>query len=111
MMDSFLNLAWTPFLAIFAWVVNRVITRLDALEHGKAENDAIHKITREYYDLEKRLQSEDRAHRIGQTGSVTYVDLVAEKTIDEKIIKALKEKVDLANDVMVERDIKKWLEF
>jgi len=39
------------------------------------------------------------------------VDLVAEKTIDEKIIKALKEKVDLANDVMVERDIKKWLEF
>jgi|TARA_R110000796_G_C14473256_1_gene425796 hypothetical protein len=54
-MDSFLNLAWTPFLAIFAWVVNRVITRLDALEHGKAENDAIHKITREYYDLEKRL--------------------------------------------------------
>ena len=63
------------------------------------------------YDLEKRLQSEDRAHRIGQTGSVTYVDLVAEKTIDEKIIKALKEKVDLANDVMVEQDIKKWLEF
>jgi hydroxylamine reductase (hybrid-cluster protein) len=39
------------------------------------------------------------------------VDLVAEKTIDEKIIKALKEKVDLANDVMVEQDIKKWLEF
>jgi SNF2 family DNA or RNA helicase len=63
------------------------------------------------YDLEKRLQSEDRAHRIGQTGSVTYVDLVAEKTIDEKIIKALKEKVDFANDVMVEQDIKKWLDF
>ena len=63
------------------------------------------------YDLEKRLQSEDRAHRIGQTGSVTYVDLVAEGTIDEKIIKALKDKVDLANDVMVEKDIKKWLEF
>ena len=29
------------------------------------------------YDLEKRLQSEDRAHRIGQTGSVTYVDSVS----------------------------------
>jgi hydroxylamine reductase (hybrid-cluster protein) len=39
------------------------------------------------------------------------VDLVAEKTIDEKIIKALKEKVDFANDVMVEQDIKKWLDF
>ena len=33
------------------------------------------------YDLEKRLQSEDRAHRIGQTGSVTYVDFIAENTI------------------------------
>ena len=28
------------------------------------------------YDLEKRLQSEDRAHRIGQTKSVTYVDMI-----------------------------------
>ena len=37
------------------------------------------------YDLEKRLQSEDRAHRIGQTGSVTYVDLIAENTVDDKI--------------------------
>ena len=40
------------------------------------------------YDLEKRLQSEDRAHRIGQTKSVTYVDLIAEDTVDEKIVKA-----------------------
>ena len=40
------------------------------------------------YDLEKRLQSEDRAHRIGQHKPVTYVDLIAEKTVDEKIIKA-----------------------
>ena len=56
-MDSFLNLAWTPFLAVFAWVVNRVITRLDALEHGKADNNAIHKITREYYDMEALLHS------------------------------------------------------
>jgi SNF2 family DNA or RNA helicase len=60
------------------------------------------------YDLEKRLQSEDRAHRIGQTGSVTYVDLVAEKTIDERIIKSLKDKVDIANEIMGE-DIKDWI--
>jgi SNF2 family DNA or RNA helicase len=60
------------------------------------------------YDLEKRLQSEDRAHRIGQTGSVTYIDLVAEKTIDERIIKSLKSKVNIANEIMGE-DIKDWI--
>jgi SNF2 family DNA or RNA helicase len=60
------------------------------------------------YDLEKRLQSEDRAHRIGQTGSVTYVDLVSEKTIDERIIKSLKDKVNIANEIMGE-NIKDWI--
>ena len=60
------------------------------------------------YDLEKRLQSEDRAHRIGQTGSVTYVDLIAEKTIDERIVKALREKINIANEIMGE-DIKQWI--
>ena len=42
------------------------------------------------YDLEKRLQSEDRAHRIGQKKTVTYIDLIAEDTIDEKIVEALR---------------------
>jgi SNF2 family DNA or RNA helicase len=52
------------------------------------------------YDLEKRLQSEDRAHRIGQKKSVTYIDLIAEKTIDEKIVKALRKKIDIASQIM-----------
>ncbi|MAG18563.1 MAG: hypothetical protein CMB98_00600 [Flavobacteriaceae bacterium] len=60
------------------------------------------------YDLEKRLQSEDRAHRIGQTGSVTYVDLIAEKTIDERIVKSLRDKINIANEIMGE-DIKDWI--
>jgi SNF2 family DNA or RNA helicase len=60
------------------------------------------------YDLEKRLQSEDRAHRIGQTGSVTYVDLMAENTIDERIVKALRKKINLANEIMGE-DISEWI--
>ena len=51
------------------------------------------------YDLEKRLQSEDRAHRIGQNKSVTYVDLVCRATVDEKIIKALRDKISMANAV------------
>ena len=44
------------------------------------------------YDLEKRLQSEDRAHRIGQKKSVTYVDINAQDTVDEKIVKSLRKK-------------------
>ena len=60
------------------------------------------------YDLEKRLQSEDRAHRIGQTGNVLYIDLVAEGTIDDKIVKALKDKVNIANEIMGE-DLKDWI--
>jgi SNF2 family DNA or RNA helicase len=60
------------------------------------------------FDLEKRLQSEDRAHRIGQTKNVTYIDLIAPGTVDEKIVKALRSKIDIATQVMGE-DIKQWL--
>ena len=60
------------------------------------------------YDLEKRLQSEDRAHRIGQKKSVTYVDLIAEDTVDEKIVKALRDKINIASEVMGE-EIRDWI--
>lgn len=60
------------------------------------------------FDLEVRLQSEDRAHRIGQTKNVTYVDLICPRTVDEKIVKALRDKIDIANTVMGE-EIKTWL--
>ena len=60
------------------------------------------------YDLEKRLQSEDRAHRIGQTKSVTYVDFIAPKTVDEKIVKALRSKMNIANTIMDE-DWREWI--
>jgi len=60
------------------------------------------------FDLEVRLQSEDRAHRIGQTRSVTYVDLMSPGTVDEKIVKALRDKIDIANEVLGE-EIKAWL--
>ena len=60
------------------------------------------------YDLEVRLQSEDRAHRIGQTKHVLYVDLVSPDTVDEKIIAALRNKIDLAQQVLGE-EAKKWL--
>ena len=60
------------------------------------------------YDLEKRLQSEDRAHRIGQKKSVTYVDIMAEETVDEKIVKALRKKINIASEVLGE-DLKSWI--
>ena len=59
------------------------------------------------YDLEIRLQSEDRAHRIGQKNNVTYIDLVSPKTIDEKILTALQNKQNIANTVLGE-ELKEW---
>lgn len=60
------------------------------------------------YDLEVRLQSEDRAHRIGQKNAVTYIDIVTEGTVDEKILKALREKINIASEVLAE-GYKEWL--
>jgi len=60
------------------------------------------------YDLEKRLQSEDRAHRIGQKKSVTYVDLMADDTVDEKIVKALRKKINIASEVLGE-ELRDWI--
>lgn len=60
------------------------------------------------FDLEKRLQSEDRAHRIGQTEKVTYIDLIATSTVDEHIVKALRNKINIASAVLGE-EIKGWL--
>ena len=61
------------------------------------------------FDLEKRLQSEDRAHRIGQTNKVTYVDLVSKGTVDEKIVKALRSKLNLAQEVLGDEKWKNWI--
>lgn len=52
------------------------------------------------YNLEHRLQSEDRAHRIGQTRSVAYLDLIARGTVDEKVIGALKNKQALGDKLL-----------
>ena len=60
------------------------------------------------YDLEKRLQSEDRAHRIGQKKNVTYIDLIAEDTVDEKIVEALRKKINIASEVLGE-ELKDWI--
>jgi SNF2 family DNA or RNA helicase len=51
------------------------------------------------FDLETRLQSEDRCHRIGTTNNVTYIDIETKGTIDSKIISALRDKKNLADAI------------
>lgn len=60
------------------------------------------------FNYSDRAQSEDRAHRIGQAHPVTYIDLIAPNTVDEKIIKALHTKQDYAR-IITGDDIKNWL--
>ena len=60
------------------------------------------------FNLETRIQSEDRAHRIGQKNNVTYIDLICEGSIDERIVKALRAKIDIGAKVLGE-DAREWL--
>ena len=57
-----------------------------------------------------RLQSEDRAHRLvgGGMGAVCYYDLVASRTVDEKILRSLQDCADVANAVTGDR-YRSWL--
>lgn len=50
------------------------------------------------FSAEARWQSEDRAHRIGQKNNVTYHDMIAVDTVDEKILDALRDKKQVADD-------------
>ena len=61
------------------------------------------------YNLEVRKQSEDRAHRMGQKGTVVYVDIVARNTLDEAIMKSLTSKGQIAAKTLGEEDLRDWL--
>jgi SNF2 family DNA or RNA helicase len=60
------------------------------------------------YDLELRIQAEDRIHRIGQGHSCTYIDLVSPDTVDEKILQSLLDKVQISNEVLGE--VRQWFD-
>jgi len=60
------------------------------------------------YDLEKRQQSEARIDRIGQKKPMTYIDILCEDTVDERIVKALRKKVNIATQIMGE-ELKEWI--
>ena len=61
------------------------------------------------FNLETRLQSEDRCHRIGQDKAVTYVDLICDGTIDERIVRSLQDKITIGAIVLGE-EVKEWLQ-
>ena len=48
------------------------------------------------YSLQDRLQSEARAHRIGQRKKVVYIDLIYKGTMEKDIVKALQSKTNVA---------------
>lgn len=60
------------------------------------------------FDLEHRIQSEDRAHRIGQRNTVTYLDARVRGTVDERVIANLRAKRDIATVVLGD-EITEWL--
>lgn len=60
------------------------------------------------FSLENRLQSEDRAHRIGQHHPVTYVDFVAKGTLDERVVDVLRSKKNIA-DIITGDDKIDWI--
>lgn len=60
------------------------------------------------FKLTERLQSEDRAHRIGQKHPVLYIDIVGTDTIDEQIVEALRGKLDIASVITGDK-LKEWI--
>jgi hypothetical protein len=59
-------------------------------------------------NLEHRLQSEDRNHRIGQRNPVTYVDLMVPGTVDERYVRSMREKINMAAAISGD-DYRKWV--
>jgi len=52
------------------------------------------------FSTEDRVQSEDRAHRIGQTSHVNYYDLICPNTVDVRILNVLRENKRVSDEIM-----------
>lgn len=75
-----------------AWMVGNVSTGGTGLTLTACEYMVYYGNTNKFTD---RTQSEDRAHRDGLDHPVTYIDIIAEGTIDETILEAFSERMDL----------------
>jgi SNF2 family DNA or RNA helicase len=52
------------------------------------------------YSMSNYEQARARIHRVGQKNACTYIHLIAKSTIDEKVLKALRDKTDLARGLI-----------
>lgn len=52
------------------------------------------------YSMSNFEQAKARIHRTGQKENCTYIYLIAKNTVDEKVLKALKKKCDLASSLI-----------
>ena len=97
--DRFQNDEGTRFFVGNAQTAGRGLTLTAATNVIYYSND---------FNLETRIQSEDRCHRIGQKNNVLYVDLVVPDSIDIHIVKVLQSKITLAGKTLGE-EARKWL--
>jgi SNF2 family DNA or RNA helicase len=97
--DRFQNDTETRFFVGNAQTAGRGITLTAATNVIYYSND---------FNLETRIQSEDRCHRIGQKNKVLYVDLVVPDSIDVHIVKVLQSKITLAGKTLGE-EAREWL--
>jgi len=97
--DKFQNDEGTKFFVGNAQTAGRGLTLTAATNVIYYSND---------FNLETRIQSEDRCHRIGQKNNVLYVDLVVPDSIDIHIVKVLQSKITLAGKTLGE-EARKWL--
>lgn len=74
--------------------------RMDAAGHPAAAAPRTIIYYSNYFSLLIRLQSEDRAEHPDRPGGTSIVDLVAEDTVDERIITALRARRSVADEII-----------
>jgi SNF2 family DNA or RNA helicase len=105
-----------PHLSIDAFHEGKVDVLIANIDSNMREGFTLNEAdTTIYYSnspkLLNRLQSEDRNHRIGQANHVTYIDLLAERTLDAKTLRDLKEKRDVTGSILGDKQetLRAWL--
>lgn len=62
-----------------------------------------------YFGLRRRLQSEDRAHRIGTVENVLYTDILGRRTVDDQIVSAFRQQRSVSDTLLGDTPYQDWL--